>query len=457
MTTETAPTKKPELWKVNDQDLLETFFHPGQQAVMDSEARFVAMMSGSQSGKTSFAPLWLNQEITKAFDAASETELRTEGVGDFLAVTSTYDLFNLKMRPELLKLFVDTLKIGHYWAGDRVIELTENLEPNGKLWAEKSSDKMFGRIILRSAESDSGLESTTAKAAWLDEVGQEQFTLTSWQAILARLSLNEGRILGTTSLYQLGWLKTEWYDRWEAGDPDYDVIQFDSTMNPQFPKKEFERLRRTTATWHFSMRYQGRYARPAGLVYDRFDEATQILDDFAIPNDWLWYCGHDFGLANPAQLAVAHDPRTGHFYVVKAWKPGNKAVYEQVETLKDWFQGKRVLRRVGGSHGEKDSRENYTAQGWPIVEPMVPSVERGIRAVYAQHALNNIFVFKSCVEYVDEKTRYSYKLDATGDKTDEIRNKSSFHVMDCERAIFCGFTPDRGQKRGPNHVRRGRW
>lgn len=67
--------------------------HPGQERAMNSEKRFVFMLSGTQGGKTSLGPWWLAREI------------ETRGQGDYLAVTANYDLFKLKMLPEMLKVF----------------------------------------------------------------------------------------------------------------------------------------------------------------------------------------------------------------------------------------------------------------------------------------------------------------------------------------------------------------
>ncbi len=55
--------------------------HPGQARVWNSEARFVFMIAGTQGGKTSFGPWWLDREI------------RRLGGDDYLVVTSTYKLF----------------------------------------------------------------------------------------------------------------------------------------------------------------------------------------------------------------------------------------------------------------------------------------------------------------------------------------------------------------------------
>lgn len=172
-----------------DKQKAQLHMHPGQLRAWDSERRFVVVLAGTGGGKTTFGPWWLWREIQKC------------GPGDYLAVTATYDLFKLKMLPALLDTFVYTLGIGRYKPSDRILEVPS----------------LQARIILRSAESDGGLESSEAKAAWLDEAGQDSFSIGSWEAVLRRVGKNMGRVLATTTIYNLGWLKSALYDRWQAG------------------------------------------------------------------------------------------------------------------------------------------------------------------------------------------------------------------------------------------------
>ena len=422
----------PGLREVTADGKLRLRFHEGQMRAWKSKKRFVFMLAGTQGGKTSFCPHWLHREIAEVRDEG-------QGVGDFLAVASTFDQFKLKMLPEMREVFEHILRIGRYWAGERVIELAEGLESGGRFLAEHQDDRMYGRIILRSAEATAGLEAATARAACLDEVGQPEFTLGAWEAVLRRLALYQGRVLGTTTVYGLGWLKLEVYDRWKAGDANFDIIQFDSTANPLFPAEEFERARASMPPWKFNMLYRGLFDKPAGMVYDCFDEAACVIDRFPIPESWLWYVGHDFGSVNPAAVIFAQDPSTGLFYLVHEYLPGAKGVYEQVDDLKKMTLGARVMRRVGGSLQEKGWRDDYTAQGWPVGEAMVRDVALGIGRVYAFHKRNAIMVFRDCKRYLDEKLSYSYKLGDGYGATDVIDRQSSYHLMDAERYVLGGF------------------
>jgi len=169
-------------------------FHMAQNLAMDSVNRIVSMVAGTQSGKTSFGGWWLKSEIDRTASS--------EGDNDYIVITSSYPLFKLKLLPSILQVFVEILGIEKYWAGDRVIELCN--PDTGQFSAKISSDKMWGRIVLLSAESLGSLESATARAAWLDEAGQDRFTLQAYRAVMRRLSLHRGRYLITTTLYNLG-------------------------------------------------------------------------------------------------------------------------------------------------------------------------------------------------------------------------------------------------------------
>jgi len=394
-------------------------YHPGQVRADDSKARFVVMLSGTQSGKTCYGVHWLYDEI------------QGKGPGDYLAITATFPLLKLKMLPEFLYVFETLLHVGTFRESDKVFIFHDGQT----------------RVIFGSATNPESIESATAKAAWLDEAGQNQFKREAWEAIQRRLSIHQGRALFTTTLYGLGWLKTEIYDKWRAGARDIEVIQFESTVNPAFPREEFERARTVMPRWKFNMFYRGQYDKPAGLIYDAFDVATCKIPRFPLNDEahkhWPRFVGHDFGGANPAAMFYAQDPATGYFYAYHEYLPGpGRSTHEHVEEFKKITAGTNVLKRAGGSHQEEEIREAYRAHGWPIQEPKVRSVEAGIDKVYALHKLNKLFVFNDLYAYLDEKLNYSRELDENYNPTEEIEDKERYHLMDAERYILSDFTPE---------------
>ncbi len=404
--------------------------HPGQEQVWDCMARFVVMLTGTQSGKTSLGVHWLHREIQRC------------GAGDYLAVTATFPLLNLKMLPEFLLVFRDMLGIGDYKESIKTFEVS----PIGEIKLFGSKQDIPTRIIFASATNPESIESATAKAAWLDEAGQKQFRRDSWEAVRRRLSIHQGRALFTTTLYGLGWLKTEIYDKWKAGDKEIEVISFDSTLNPAFPKDEYEAARKTMPPWKFDLFYRGRYSKPAGLIYDSFNEVCKI-PRVKIDPSLPCYVGHDFGGVNMAALFYSLNPSTGEYTLYRTYKAGNKSTAEHVRDFKAMSEGENIIQRVGGAHGDIGWRDSFSLAGWVIIEPnssvMHPGkiVELQIDMVYALHKLNKILVFEDLFDYLDEKLTFSRELNDRYEPTDKIENESEFHYMACERYLMSHFHP----------------
>ncbi len=411
------------LWRIEDEQL-RLGFHAGQSRAWRSTRRFVFVFAGSQGGKTTFGPWWLWREIQQ------------RGAGDYLSVTASYDLFKLKMLPVMRETFEHVLRVGRYWSGDRILELRD--PASGKFLARRVDDPMWGRVILRSAESGGGLESATAQAAWLDECGQDAVTLETWEAVQRRLSLSQGRALGTTTIYNLGWLKTEVYERWLAGDPDYAVVQFKSIVNPSFPRAEFERMKRKMQTARFKMFYEGEFARPPGLIYADFDDQTQVVEPFEISPVWPRWVGVDFGAVNTALVWLAEDPDTGRLYLYRESLEGGKTSAEHAHQAKQWTRQENVVGVYGGAPSEDQPRRDWTAAGLEVQRPPIGDVEAGIDRVTALFKERRLFIFRSCRGMLDEIGSYKRKTDASGQTMDEIENKRLFHRLDALRYVAIG-------------------
>ena len=401
--------------------------HSGQLHAWDSAKRFVVILAGTQGGKTSWLPWWLWREIRQTADTA--------GGNDYLAVTASYDLFKLKFLPAIREVFEHMFRIGRYWSGDRVLELID--PTTQRYWANRVDDPMWGRIILRSAESPGGLESATAKAAIFDEAGQKSVTIDTYWAIRRRLSLHQGRMCIGTTLYDLGWLKDELYDPWERAQRQHaeiDVIQFDSTDNPSFPVAEYEAARQSMPAWKFDMLYRGRYTRPAGLIYDCFDEIADVIEPFPIPADWPRFLGLDFGGVNTCGVFFAQEPDSQTYYCYREYLDGGKTAAGHAAALLAGEPGRPTC--FGGAKSEGQWRQEFLAGGLPVNVPTVADVEVGIDRVYGMHKRHRVKVFKTCRGYLKQKRSYRRTVDARGEPTESIEDKHLFHYLDAERYIM---------------------
>lgn len=430
-----------------DNGSLRLHLHTGQARAWLSKSRHTLVLAGTQGGKTSFGPWWLYREIYGMGDLPGYTGMKGRGGGDYLAVTSSFDLFKLKMLPEIRTVFEDVLKVGRYWAGDRLIELKD---PRSGQYADNGSGhKMWGRIILRSANAPSGLESSTAKGAWLDEVGQDEWDISSWEAILRRLSLARGRSLGTTTVYNMGFVKTEIYDRWMAGDPNYNVIQFSSIENPAFPKEEFEDARKRLPKWRFKMFYKGQFSTPAGLIYGEYKESVNLsdLDISDIPLSWKRVIGVDFGGANNAEIFLVEDPNTKIWHAYLEVLEGGISSKEHVNNTLKKLKGAKSFRAVGGALSEIQSRKDWTDSGMKVEAPPFGDLEVGISNVIELFKTQRLKIHPSLGGVRHELATYKRKMSPDGKTVlNEILNKETFHRLDSLRYACSIITHSRSLK-----------
>lgn len=400
-------------------------FHPGQQRAWASSKRFVAVIAGVRSGKTSFGAWWLWREM------------RTCGPGDYLIVAPNYPLIDKAAGPEVQSLFEQQLRLGKMRIQPYQFRITER--GHSVLWPT-TPYKRQSRILFGHADDPDSLEAMTVKAAWLDECGQRRFRLASWEAVQARLAIDRGRALLTSRPYDMGWLKQKIHDPWQAAGgnhPEIDLIRFDSTENPAFPRDEFERAKAELPRWKFDMMYRARFERPAGLVYDCFDPDRHTCPPFAIPDDWPRYLGLDFGGVNTCALYFAKEPKTDILYLYREYYPrAARTAKHHVEAILAG-EAKRPTA-IGGSHSEGQWRSEFAAAGLGVSEPAVKEVDVGITRVYAAFASDKVKVFPSCHRFLEEVATYSYKTDEAGNPlgTGEIEDKHDAHALDACRYII---------------------
>jgi len=418
-------TQRTDLFEQTADGRLRMNFHTGQWRAWQSTARIVAVLAGTQGGKTCFGPPWLYREIQRA------------GPGDYMVVAPTFPLLSLKALPEFLRLFKRRLRLGEY-TGSPVRKFTFSADGAARTFGfvpETETCVYFGH-----AQDPDSLESATAKRVWCDEAGQKKFRLGSFHALQRRLSIHEGRMLITTTPYDLGWLKQQIWDPWHAGDTSIEVVRFDSTENPAFPVAEFERARRSLPAWKFDLFYRAIFTRPAGLIYDCFDEGAHLCPRYPIGDKWRRFLGLDFGGVNTVGVFFAQEPGTGRLYAYREYRAGGRTAREHARHLLAGEPG--IPYCVGGSKSEGQWRDEFTAAGLPVREPEISDVEVGITRVYGAIKRDEVMVFSDLAGLRAELGSYSRVLDERGEPTKDIEDKSDYHHLDAVRYILGYLKPD---------------
>ena len=399
-------------------------FHRGQREAYWSTARFTLVLAGTQGGKTAVGPPWLLKQIQE------------RGPGDYMVVGPTFTLMEKKALPEFLRLFQDALNLGKYNENKRTFTFTR--EAARRLWGVDSL--IPTRVFFGYGENPNSLESATIKAVWIDEGGQKEFKRESWDALLRRLSIEEGPVLLTSTPYLLGWLSELVKKAKELG---VKVINFPSIANPRFPRAEWERAKAALPGWKFNMFYRGLFERPAGMIYGCWSDEN-IIPHMEIPKHWPRFLGLDFGGVNTCAIFIAKEldsdsQPTGRYIGYREYLAGGKTANGHA---RDLLKGEPMTpTAVGGSKSEGQWRDEFAAAGLGVYPPVVTEVEVGIDRQYAmiapnEQGLRRFLVLDSLTAFKDQVLDYTRELDENGEPTEKIKDKDLYHYMDAGRYIL---------------------
>ena len=426
-----------------------------QQQTLESNARVVIALAGVRAGKTSIVPWWLTNEM------------QDKGPGNYVLAAPTFRLLDKAAVPELRNVMGRVLGLGEV-VGGASGEFRISEEGHRRLWPDLPFSE--SRIVFGYAERPESLAALTAKGGALDECGQRSFKQESWEELLARVSIAQGRLLLTTRPYVLlHWLKAlydqaEAYAAWQRkgdGTPappdgsDVSVVNYRSIDNPTFPREEWDRAYRTMPRWKADMIYGGVFTRPAGAVYDCFQDSGADSHvkpgTFTPPPDWPIKCGIDFGSPNfaaifstephdiPGPMVPGRKSRlrpSGTHWVYAEYRPQESAtVADHIAAMMKITGGRLPDFCAGGAASEQWLRDEFGAAGWPISEPPQTDVEVGIERVYEGFATRRLFIFEKCKKLIEDVKSYSREIDEAGNVLNDIENKSQAHLCDALRYL----------------------
>ena len=381
--------------------------HKHQKRAEKSKARFIALISGIQGGKTTYGVKWIWDRYRN-------------DPGDYLIAAPTYKI----LQQSTLKRFFELI-------------------PSD--WGEyKKQDSVFlprwgGTFYIRSTEDPDAIEGMTVKAVWLDEAGKMK--LKAWVNAQGRVSTTKGPILITTTPYALNWLYREFYKRWQEGDLDYDVIQFASVENPAFPKEEFERAKRTLDPRIFDMRYRGLFRKMTGLVYPDFDQDN--IAELPERKEVSFYAGVDWGYNNPACILTIAEDKDYNWWVVEEIYKSGLRIGDLVKQAKKLHQ-KYNIQAFYCDPSEPANIEEFRAAGldaFPADNEIAPGIEIVAEAIRTKR----LKVSRRCVNFLEEMETYHYPEPKEGKEAKEEPEKVDDHAMDAVRYFAIS-----RHKKGPN-------
>lgn len=368
------------------------------------------------SGKSFYGAFWLGLRAIKYPDK------------NHLLLFPTYKLGQQSTLPKFFELwphFTET-----YRKQDGVIELPEG-----------------GKIFIRSAERPYSLEGMTVKSAWLDEAGQMQRLV--WVVVQARLAIEHGEAVLTSTPYSSNWFDHEFYRLAEGGNKDYFCVQYSSADSPYFPPEEQERMRKILTEEEYDMRYRGLFRKYAGLVYRDFDRNTHVISEDKFwemrkTGDWRLFRSIDWGYNDPfAAIWVAVD-KDKNFYIYAEHYQAMKPTDYHVETINRMSEGEKYEFTIGDS-ANPQMLEDFRRKGFSIVGSMKGNManaeQSGISLVRDHLRLQSngkprLFVIDTCVNTIDEFESYRYPEPRDEKNQDQRPLDFNNHIMDCTRYLI---------------------
>ena len=395
----------------------EVNLHPKQFEAFNFKTQYCAAIAGVQSGKTFLGAHWLLKQI---YDYPKKYGL---------IAAPSYKILNQSTLPKFFEEFPHFRRF--YKEQKSEIQL-----PTG------------GIVFIRSMDNPLGIEGMTIDYAWLDEAGQ--MPQMAWTVIRSRTSTTKGRVLITTTPYNMGWLYQHFYTPWKnKKDKDLTVVSWASTDSPYFPEEFYNKEMARLRPEEFDRRYRGEFARMQGLVYELKDW-HKIPQKSLKPDTVIG--GIDWGYTNPAALVVIKI-EGDKYYIVDEWYQTGKTTPEIIEAAMELQEKHRVSRWYADSANPEKVTEAATNTGLYVVpyKKSRDAISAGISMVQQLLNESRLFVFRRCSNSIAEFETYHYP---EGDElnTKEKPVEKDNHIMDSIRYAIHGFTPAKRYPRTPSKV-----
>lgn len=374
--------------------------HQKQYEALSFKTQYCAAIAGVRGGKTFVGSYWAGMKIA-------------EQKGHGIICAPTYKMLQQATLPTFFEQFPEYRK--YYKEQKQAIEF-----PNGK------------NVYIRSAEDPLSMEGITADWAWADEAGL--FTVLAWTVLRSRTSLTRGQILLTTTPYNMGWLYLDFYKpAIEKRDPDLTVVAWASVDNPYFPKDFYEKEKTRLSPEEFARRYEGRFQKMQGLVYDFPDSQIIAPIEGLIMKADARFAGLDWGFRNAAAIPVIYRYDNA-FYVVDEWKRTEHVTSEILQQAKVMMKDHK-LSRFYPDPAEPDRLEEARRDGIPVY-PVSKDITAGVNFVKGLIHEKRLFIYNTCVFTLDEINQYHYpepKPNQEGKAPKEDPEKINDHLMDAMR------------------------
>lgn len=379
--------------------------HPNQWKAYNFTKPYGFAICGTKGGKTFIGSVWTQKKITEY------------PLGTGLICAPTNKILDQSTLDTFFKLFPEYRK--YYKKQENAIYL-----PAG------------GKVYIRSTDEPLAIEGLNIDWAWPDEVGMMSKLV--WSILKGKVAISRGQIFGTTNAYYLNWLYKEVYVPFtEKTDDQIEVFNWKSTDNPYFPKEFAEREKERMSPAEYARRYEGKFVRLEGLVWDIDDSHILKKEEY---EEYLKYperviSGVDWGYTNPAGILIIKI-KDGKYYVSDEWKEVKMATSEIIQKCSE-FNKDYYIQTWYPDPAEPDRLDEMRRASMTVGE-VVKDIPLGISKISQLLKEHKLFILDNCVESLDEVSQYRYDVPKENRSGKEVPLKVNDHLCDCLRYAIVG-------------------
>ena len=264
--------------------------------------------------------------------------------------------------------------------------------------------------------NDDAFEGLTVETAWVDEaISHELFSAVSARCTMSK----DGRIL-VTAIPRADWFHESIYNA-KPEDKVWFKL-FEPFDNPLMTEEKWRRFESRVPPHERDVRIKGIPAMAGSLVFTEFDRTRHVIPRSELPDDVVWYAGHDVGSDHPTAVLICAVDEQNRIYVVDEYIARNTTIEQDVREI-NALMGERTLVEPAyidpsafnvTKANQVSVAHQYIDAGWPVSKPLRTSEygERGM--VFTMKEMfdhDEIFICDNCQETIREFSIWKYRRD----------------------------------------------
>ncbi len=405
--------------------------HRLQREAINDPARFVAIVAGVQSGKTTAGAIKFCDRI-----ATEMPQLEAKGEQGLWWLVAPNSVIGRVMQ-QAFEVHIRELGL---------LEKTKGSESN-RTWFLRNGH----RVEFRSAQNPESLVAAPVNGIWLDE-----FTLVdsrTWTVSLRqRLAKTGGWAIFTGTPRGRNWAYEE---IWRRGDPNDDKFDKEfagytwfSSENPAISSAEVEAAKSQLPEAYFQREWQASWEAFHGQIYEHWSRALHFREGLGAqenPIGTTFVMGVDWGFSNPGAAVVLRWLPTGEWHVVEEVHVADQLPAWWQEKITELWTKWRV-EKIYCDPADPGRIATLVDDGLPAIKGN-NAVADGIRTLAALFKQGRLLVDAACPVFANQVGEYHWKKDNKGNRK-EFPAEGNDHAIDAGRyAIHSAMTePKPGER-----------